>query len=278
MARILVTGSRGFIGSSLCQYLADSEHEVVEFDHKIGLDILDAGALLESSMGCDFIVNLAAQVSVAQSMRTPEATMQVNVEGTRNVIAAAMVNGCKLIHASSAAVYGACTDLPLKEESAGNVLSPYAQSKWENEQDIAHSGLDAVSLRFFNVYGPLQSSDGAYAAVIPKWMELQSQGKMLKVFGDGSQTRDFIHVDDLCSVIEKLLEVDWSGLNHKVYNLASGTAISLIELAEVIGGEVEFDAARDGDIVHSHADITRIEQDLGWRPMVSIRSGIDSLR
>ena len=208
MDRVLVTGGSGFIGSNVIEELMKS-FKVVNLDLKpsknseieqmIG-DIRDKELVEKAVENCDIVIHLAAQVSVPLSIDYPQKTFDINIQGTQNIIDAAHKFGIKrLIIASSAAVYGEVSDLPLKEESAGQCLSPYAQSKWENETQIMlarEKGLEAIALRFFNVYGPGQSKDGTYAAVIPKFVEMLTTGKQPIVHGDGLQSRDFIHVKD----------------------------------------------------------------------------------
>jgi len=194
--------------------------------------------------------------------------------------------------ASSAAVYGEASNLPLAEESAGQCLSPYAQSKWENETQIMlarEKGLEAVALRFFNVYGPGQSKDGTYAAVIPKFVEMLTTGKQPIVHGDGLQSRDFIHVKDLVRAIESLLECNWKLVDDHTYNLASQSQTTILELIELINSSIvkitpnfniaepNFEQSRKGDIIHSYADISKISNTLNWGPSIEISQGIEEL-
>ena len=239
------------------------------------------------------MVHLAAQASVPLSVENPEETMEINVQGTQNVIDSCLENGVKrLVVASSAAVYGAAETLPLKEEAAGDLLSPYAESKWANEQQIIEArskGLEASCLRFFNVYGAGQRSDGTYAAVIPKFVDMMAQGISPRINGDGLQTRDFIHVDDVCNAIMALIEGDWKAESHHVYNVATEKKISLLELVSVINTSLTKKVPeyvplkpfhgenRAGDIRHSMASISRIKEVLKWQPTVDFQDGIDEL-
>ena len=301
MDRVLVTGGSGFIGSNVIEELMKS-FKVVNLDLKpsknseieqmIG-DIRDKELVEKAVENCDIIIHLAAQVSVPLSIDYPQKTFDINVQGTQNVIDAAHKFGIKrLIIASSAAVYGEVSDLPLKEESAGQCLSPYAQSKWENETQIMlarEKGLEAVALRFFNVYGPGQSKDGTYAAVIPKFVEMLTTGKQPIVHGDGLQSRDFIHVKDLVRAIESLLECNWKLVDDHTYNLASQSQTTILELIELINysivkitpnfniAEPNFEQSRKGDIFHSYADISKISNTLKWDPSIEISQGIEEL-
>ena len=249
--RVLVTGGSGFIGSNVIQELMKS-FKVVNLDlnpsknseiEEIVGDIRDKELVEQVVENCDIIIHLAAQVSVPLSIDYPQKTLDINVQGTQNIIDAAYKFGIKrLIIASSAAVYGDASDLPLKEESAGRCLSPYAQSKWENESQIMlarENGVEAIALRFFNVYGPGQSMDGAYAAVIPKFVEMLTTGSRPIVHGDGLQSRDFIHVNDLVSAIESLLECNWDLVDSHAYNLASQSQTTVLGLIELINTSIE---------------------------------------
>ena len=301
MDRVLVTGGSGFIGSNVIEELMKS-FKVVNLDLKpsknseieqmIG-DIRDKELVEKAVENCDIVIHLAAQVSVPLSIDYPQKTFDINVQGTQNIIDAAHKFGIKrLIIASSAAVYGEVSDLPLKEESAGQCLSPYAQSKWENETQIMlarEKGLEAVALRFFNVYGPGQSKDGTYAAVIPKFVEMLTTGKQPIVHGDGLQSRDFIHVKDLVRAIESLLECNWKLVDDHTYNLASQSQTTILELIELINSSIvkitpnfniaepNFEQSRKGDIIHSYADISKISNTLNWDPSIEISQGIEEL-
>ena len=301
MDRVLVTGGSGFIGSNVIDELMKS-FKVVNLDLKpsknseieqmIG-DIRDKELVEKVVEKCDVIIHLAAQVSVPLSIDYPQKTLEINVQGTQNIIDAAHKFGIKrLIMASSAAVYGEASNLPLAEESAGQCLSPYAQSKWENETQIMlarEKGLEAVALRFFNVYGPGQSKDGTYAAVIPKFVEMLTTGKQPIVHGDGLQSRDFIHVKDLVRAIESLLECNWKLVDDHTYNLASQSQTTILELIELINSSIvkitpnfniaepNFEQSRKGDIIHSYADISKISNTLNWGPSIEISQGIEEL-
>jgi nucleoside-diphosphate-sugar epimerase len=311
MGELLITGGAGFIGSNFAktsinrgwkvrildklstglQSIAD-ELELNGAEIIIG-DIRDELLLDEAMNGCDAVVHLAAQVSVPLSVSNPEETMSINVDGTSKVIAACLKHGVKrLIIASSAAVYGETESLPLKEEDAGHILSPYAESKWENETQIIDArkkGLQATALRFFNVYGVGQRPDGAYAAVIPKFADMMAQGIVPQINGDGLQTRDFVHVHDVCEAIYSLIEGDWKADKFHVYNVATQTKITLLELVEAINTSLSsflpdyihispaHGPERVGDIRHSMASIERIQSTLDWSPKVGFEEGIKGL-
>ena len=311
MGNLLITGGAGFIGSTLAKIvlergwnvrildnlstgLESTARELENMGVKVFLGDIRDDSLLDSAMeGCDAVAHLAAQVSVPLSVSNPEETMSINVDGTSKVIAACLKHGVKrLIIASSAAVYGETESLPLKEEDAGHILSPYAESKWENETQIIDArkkGLQATALRFFNVYGVGQRPDGAYAAVIPKFADMMAQGIVPQINGDGLQTRDFVHVHDVCEAVYSLIEGDWKADKFHVYNVATQTKITLLELVEAINTSLSsflpdyihispaHGPERVGDIRHSMASIERIQSTLDWSPKVGFEEGIKGL-
>ena len=311
MGLMLVTGGAGFIGFRIATHalqagwkvrildnLSTGNKEHIELLQQNGADIcigdIRNSALVSSCIeGCDVVVHLAAQVSVPLSMQQPEETLDINVGGTKHVLDSCLVHGVrKMVMASSAAVYGNIDKFPLCEEDAGHLLSPYADSKWENEKQILQArsqGLDCAALRFFNVYGPGQSVQGAYSAVIPKFCSMMMEGTAPTILGDGKQTRDFVHVDDVCSAIFSLIEVDVQSQQHHVYNVATQTQISLLDLVSVLNQklgvlsedysplEPQFGPERAGDVKHSYASIERLARATGWRPKVSFSDGIEDL-
>jgi len=311
MGKLLITGGAGFIGSRLAKIASNKGWDVTILDIlSTGLqsnadslqskgievnigDIRDKSLVASLVAKSTAVVHLAAQVSVPLSVENPEETMEINVQGTQNVIDSCLANGVtRLVVASSAAVYGEAETLPLKEEAAGDLLSPYAESKWANEQQIIEArsnGLQASCLRFFNVYGAGQRPDGAYAAVIPKFADMMAQGIAPRINGDGGQTRDFVHVDDVCNAIMTLIEGDWKAESHHVYNVATETKISLLDLVSVINNSLAkkvpeyvplkplHGEERAGDIRHSMASIGRIKELLSWQPSIDFQDGIDEL-
>ena len=302
MKKILITGGSGFIGNHVAQVLLKQGLEVKIYDLKpsslskvesVQGDILDEVQLEQAAHGCDAIVHLAAQISVPRSIENPEETYNINVTGTQNVIACAEKMGIRrVLLASSAAVYGDATAIPLKEETIGTLLSPYATSKYDNEHQVVlarERGLEAVALRFFNVYGPNQSVQGAYAAVIPKVIETITSGQRPVIFGDGQQTRDFVHVQDVAMGIFKLLSIDWNKVHSHVYNIATQQQISILELIEAVNlncvelGILEaplqplFENSRIGDIQHSVANIEKIREQIEWSPTIDFHQGIRTL-
>lgn len=311
METLLVTGGAGFIGSSFVKIALDRGFQIRVLDNlstgtsevaselcEMGVDVLVGdirdSELLEGIMeGVDAVVHLAAQVSVSLSVQNPDETTSINIQGTDTLLSKCSKFGIKrVIIASSAAVYGENENLPLTEKDAGNLLSPYAESKWQNEHQISQArneGLEAVALRFFNVYGTGQRADSAYAAVIPKFIDMMVQGKAPHVHGDGLQTRDFVHVNDVCEAIFTFLDPIWSGNSYHVFNVATQTRKSLVNLIDEINssiGELDeshvplqpiFGLDRAGDIRHSMADITRIRNAVSWNPTIEFSEGIREL-
>lgn len=308
MPRVLITGGAGFIGSHTARLAQKMGWSVCVLDNlssgmestfsaleregvDISLgDICDADLVDEIMIDCDAVIHLAAQVSVPYSMQHPEENHAVNVGGADVLIEAAIKHGVsRFIIASSAAVYGTADSLPLNEDEAGHFHSPYAESKWLNEEQILKAreqGMEAVALRLFNVYGRGQSADGTYASVIPKFIELISQGDQPIIFGDGLQTRDFIHVDDVADALVMFSTIPWQEQFHHVYNIATETECSLLDLIQTIQEifttirpELPLQRplhkpARSGDIQRSSGSIQRVQTDTQWSPSVVFEHGL----
>jgi len=311
MGRVLITGGAGFIGSTLAKTSQKNGWSVRVLDNlstglqqtaddlrELGMEVIigdvrDEDLMSQVSKGCDAVVHLAAQVSVPLSIKNPSETMDINIHGTKTVIKACLENNVdRMVVASSAAVYGDAQNLPLDEDDAGAVLSPYAESKFYNEfqiLDARKNGLKATALRFFNVYGAGQRPDGAYAAVIPKFAEMMANGMAPRLNGDGLHTRDFVHVSDVCAAIMSLMTGEWKASKYHVYNVATETKISLLDLVDSLNDALKrltknharliptHGPEREGDIRHSMASIQRISSTLGWKPVVSFQDGIDEI-
>ncbi|MBJ64440.1 MAG: hypothetical protein CMB55_06575 [Euryarchaeota archaeon] len=283
MPSVLVTGGSGFIGTHLCRHLHDLGHNVISLDimhtdshpwECITADIRD-GLQFD---GIDYIVHLAAQISVPQSIDNPDETLSINVDGTKSIISAAETAGIKkIIFASSAAVYGDCDQIPISEEASLIPQSPYAVSKIVGEELLLRSNIATCSLRFFNVYGPGQSSEGGYAAVIPAFKKAISLGKGCTIFGDGTQVRDFVHVHDLVRIIGLCLEIEEL---PREMNVASGIGISLLELVGTLNAlnpqmlPPVFAEERAGDIHTSIADISLLHSTLSVGDMITLKEGL----
>ena len=283
MASVLVTGGNGFIGTHLCRLLHNNGHSVISLDivhtgnhpwECLTADIRDSMHLEE----VDWIVHLAAQISVPLSVDNPDETLSINVDGTSSIIRAAEAASVKkIIFASSAAIYGDCDEIPIPESAPLTPQSPYAVSKIVGEELIKRSTIQTCSLRFFNVYGPGQSAEGGYAAVIPAFKKAIQLGKECRIFGDGTQVRDFIHVYDLVKII--LMSLESSNLPSEM-NVASGIGTSVLDLVQLLQelnpkmADPLFERGRPGDIHTSVADISRLKENLSFGEMVDLKEGL----
>ena len=292
MKKVIITGGAGFIGSHLAQHLAQKYRVTVLDDLSTGSlsnlegvdckfvpgSILDVPLLDDLLHGAEFVFHLAAMVSVAESMTNSRECVNQNVTGLLNVLDACVQHQVKkIVFASSAAVYGNSPQSPKRESNLPAPESPYAITKLDGEFYLEMyrkvHGLESAAPRFFNVYGPRQNPDGAYAAAVPIFVSQALGGEKITVFGDGDQTRDFISVLDIVSGIEKAAEIPTI---IGPFNLACGEATSLNELLSVIfeltgsSSEVVYEAPRPGDIRHSLADISRAIN-LGINPQNRLR-------
>jgi UDP-glucose 4-epimerase len=297
--RIFITGGAGFIGTHLCKKLLELNHEVTVYDNfsnslqenliskikqKITLisgDILDHSKLVTSMKNHDVVIHLAAQISVSESIKNPKFTFDVNVNGTQNVLDACLENNIvKIIATSTAAVYrNTSTKIILDENSPVEPLSPYGKSKLEMENKIIDftslHNIDATILRLFNVYGIGQSLE--YAGVITKFKENIQNNLPLIIFGDGSAIRDFIHVDDVIDAI--ILGISPS--KNSIYNIASGTSISISDLAKMMIAishkyiSISYKSSRSGEIMFSDTDISLAKENLKFNPKISLKRGLE---
>ena len=292
--KFLVTGGAGFIGSHLVRRLSSRGPVTVLDDltsgnrkNLAGLpcvflqgSILDPAPLAEACSGATHVFHLAALVSVPTSVSHPARCREINVEGTRRVLAAAAQAGAqRFVFASSCAIYGNDPTMPKTETSPLAPASPYADSKLAGEELCARAPLPAVALRFFNVYGPNQDPAGPYAAAVPKFLEAARAGAPLSIFGDGHQTRDFVYVEDVIAALEHAaLSSSMTG----IYNVASGRSVSVLRLAELIlaltglRSEIRHAPARSGDILHSSASIEKIRA-TGWNPSFDLPAGLQKI-
>ncbi len=298
--RVLVTGGAGFIGSHIVRRLLAIGHDVrviddlstgrrSNLDEVIGeieffeIDIRDADALRAPMTGCDAVIHLAALPSVPRSIADPAASHEANATGTLNVLNAAReAEASRVVSASSSSIYGAARELPKRESMRPLPISPYAVSKLAAESYCRSFyevyGLEAVALRYFNVFGPRQDPKSEYAAVIPKFIRAFRLGEAPVINGDGEQSRDFTYVENVVNANMAAIEVP--GIGGGVYNIACGAGITLNEIAtrlrEEIGADVEpiHGPDRLGDVRHSLADISAARADLGYEPTVSLEEGI----
>jgi UDP-N-acetylglucosamine/UDP-N-acetylgalactosamine 4-epimerase len=304
--RILVTGGAGFIGSNLVEALLELGHveEVRVLDNLstgsikniegfrsnrkfnfIEGDIRDFEACRKAMHGVDVVSHQAALGSVPRSINDPLTTNNVNITGTLNIFTAAKEAGVKrVVYAASSSTYGDHPALPKKEENIGNPLSPYAVTKYVNElyaQVYARVyGLELIGLRYFNVFGPRQNPAGAYAAVIPLFMNAVLNNEAPKINGDGETSRDFTFVANAVQANIKAMFCENKEAVNEVYNIAYGERTTLKELfqniKEIAGSDLApiHVAERPGDVRHSLADISKAATVLGYRPAVSVREGL----
>ncbi|HEV2172848.1 MAG TPA: NAD-dependent epimerase/dehydratase family protein [Nitrospira sp.] len=300
IGRVLVTGGAGFIGSHVVKALTNARLRVVVFDslstgseQNLGLegrsnlefirgDILDGGKLSEALRSVDSVVHLAAQVSVQESVRNPAFTYKVNVDGTKNLLNESLESGIKkFVFASTCAVYGDSRRLPITEGSPRRPLSPYADSKVKAEKacrSLARGFARGLTiLRFFNVYGPRQERS-AYANVITKFVGRLSADRKLVTYGDGRQTRDFVHVHDVADAILLALKRDGT---TDVYNVGSGRETSVNGLAKMMSDIVGPDArglvhaqSKGGEVRRSWADVSKARDVLEFSAKVSLEEGL----
>ena len=291
----VITGGAGFIGTNLCHFLVAEGHEVRVIDNLAAgkkenlpteaqfnlVDIRDTAAVTEVVKGADVIVHLAALPRVQFSIESPIVTHDVNITGTLSVLEAARAAGVKrVVYAASSSAYGDQDILPLEVTMRPQPKSPYALHKYVGEEYARLwnelYGLETVSLRFFNVYGPYLDPEGPYALVIGRFLKLAKEGQPLTITGDGEQTRDFTHVHDVVAAIYKAAQVATVG-KGEVLNIGAGKQTSVNELAQLIGGEIQYVAPRI-EPKHTLADITETTALLNWVPKVQIEEGIAELK
>ena len=296
--RVLVTGGAGFIGSHLVRRLVERGYSVRVLDNfstgsienirdvlgsveLVRGDVRDIETVRRAVEGVDAVVHLAALISVPESVEKPDLYFDVNVKGTYNISKA--FRGNVLVFASSSSVYGEPQHLPVGEGHPLNPKSPYAASKIAGEAftlSFSHiNGYRPVVLRIFNAYGPGQSR--AYAGVVSEFVSRVSAGEPPVIYGDGEQTRDFIHVSDVVEVVISAVEREEA---RGVYNIGSGREVKIRELARIIleaSGRGDLTPIhvppREGDVRRSRADISLAARDLGWKPKIRLEDGVREL-
>jgi nucleoside-diphosphate-sugar epimerase len=300
VALFLVTGGAGFIGSNIARALVARGDRVRVFDtfltgrrenladlpdiEVVVGDVRDRVALRSAMVGVDRVLHQAALPGVGRSVLDPAASNESNVTGTLNVLLAARDAGVgRVVCASSSSVYGDTPTLPKVETMTPRPISPYAVSKLAGEHYCSVFcrlyGVEAVALRYFNVFGPHQDPKSEYAAVIPLFIAAMTRGERPYVEGDGTQSRDFTFVDNV--VRANLCAAEAPGVAGEVFNVACGQRYNLLELIDrlnrILGTNLEprFGEPRLGDVKHSLADITKAQRLLGYRPTVSFEEGLD---
>ncbi len=295
--KVLVTGGAGFIGSNLVKKLVLNGNQVTVIDNYLsgyasnltGIsnvdiveeDIRNSNAVEKSMKDVEVVFHLAASVGNKRSIDHPMLDAEINVLGTLNVLEAARKAGVKkIVTSSSAGIFGELKTMPIKEDHPFEPDSPYGCSKlYEEKVCLSYAKLypiDAVCLRYFNVYGPNQRFD-AYGNVIPIFVFRMLQNEPLNVYGDGEQTRDFVHVDDV--VQANINAANASGVSG-AFNIGSGTSISINNLIKLISNghdskvKINYTDKRSGDVMHSLADITSANQKLNFFPQVKLEQGL----
>jgi UDP-glucose 4-epimerase len=302
MAKVLITGISGFIGSSLARGLLaegasvrgvdnlstgnpanlDEIRSSIDFRHA---DILDSAAMDEACKDVDYVFHQAAIPSVPKSVVDPIGTNGPNLNGTLTVLEAARKAGVKrLMYAASSAAYGDSPELPKTEAMMPAPISPYAVQKLAGEHYLASYtrvyGLETVALRYFNIFGPRQDPTSQYSGVLARFISLMTKGETPTIFGDGSTSRDFTYIDNVVSA-NMIAATTTAPVAGKVFNVATGQRITLLQAFEEIkritgfAGTVNFKPEREGDIKHSLADISLAESVMGYRVVTGFAEGLE---
>jgi len=308
--KILVTGGAGFIGSNLCESLLADGHQVrcldnfatghfhniealmknSDFELQVG-DIRDLSTCEKAVEGMEYVLHEAALGSVPRSIKDPITTNAVNIDGFLNMLVASRDAGIKrFIYAASSSTYGDSENLPKVEDIIGKPLSPYAITKYVNElyADVFHKtyGIDTIGLRYFNVFGRRQDPNGAYAAVIPKFVIQLMKHESPVINGDGTYSRDFTYIDNVILMNKLALTTENKEALNQVYNTAYGDRTNLNELTALLKEylseydpaiadvEVKHGPIRPGDIPHSLASVDKAKGLLGYNPQYDIKTGL----
>jgi len=292
----IVTGGAGFIGSHLVDELLNMGHKVVVLDNfstgrkenldhvkdKIKLvkcDLSNKGEWIEEFKNVDWVFHLASLADIVPSIQNPEGYFRSNVDATFYVLEAARnANVKRFVYSASSSCYGIPDKYPTLEESDIRPQYPYALAKRMGEELVEHwaqlYNFPAISLRFFNVYGTRSRTSGTYGAVFGVFLAQKLAGKPYTVVGDGNQTRDFTYVTDIVSALIAAAE---STKTNKIYNVGSDTTVSVNKIVELLGGDKVNIPKRPGEPDCTYADITKIKDELGWRPTISIEEGVENI-
>ena len=302
MSTYLITGAAGFIGSALTRAVLARGEQVRGIDNfstgkrenidevldRIDFreaDLLDLGAVHSACRGVDYVLHHAAIPSVPRSVADPLETNRTSVDATMNLLVAARDAKVKrVVYAASSAAYGDTPTLPKSEDMQPSPISPYAVAKLAGEHYMASFwrcyGLETVSLRYFNIFGPRQDPDSPYSGVLAKFILRMLQGERPTIFGDGTQSRDFTYVDNVVEANLLAIKAPAEAVAGQVFNVATGRASDLNEAVRVLkkligyAGEVKYGPERAGDVKHSLADLTRAKEHLGYTPHVDFEEGL----
>ena len=294
--KAIVTGGAGFIGSHLVDSLLKENFEVTVLDNfstgrlenlehvleqieLVECDLGVQGDWIQNFTNADWVIHLASLADIVPSIQQPEEYYRSNVDGTFNVLQAAKTAGVKrFVYAASSSCYGIPDNYPTPEHAEIRPQYPYALTKRMGEEMVLHwaqvYNFPAISLRFFNVYGPRSRTSGTYGAVIGVFLAQKLAGKPFTVVGDGKQTRDFTFVTD---IVQAMVSAAKSNRSGQIYNVGSGTNVSVNRLVELLGGEKVYIPKRPGEPDCTFADIHKIQKELGWKPQVTIEKGIEKI-
>jgi len=294
--KALVTGGAGFIGSHLVDELVKRKYKVTILDNLstgslknlksvknkikfIKCDLLKSENLSRYVNNVDYIFHLASLSKTIESIRMPEKYYEANVVATQNLIYAVRnLDIKKFIYSASASCYGNPKVVPSSEKSKIDLLSPYASTKWMAENIILGQSkiykFSAISLRFFNVYGPRSTAQSIYSGVISIFLKQKFKKTPLTVVGDGKQSRSFVHVHD---VVQSMIRAAKSNKKNEIYNVGSKKSVTINKVAKLFGGKIKHISERRGEPRHSSANIKKIRKHLNWFPKISINEGIKSL-
>ena len=298
----LITGVAGFIGSSIARSLLEQGEQVrgidnlatgkleniEEIERRIefrNADLLDLDAMKKACQGVECVYHQAAIPSVPKSVLDPLGSNQANVDGTVNVLIAARdAKVRRVIYAASSSAYGDTPTLPKREDMTPNPISPYAVAKLASEYYMISFyrcyGLETVSLRYFNIFGPRQDPTSPYSGVLAKFITQMLRSEQPTIFGDGSQSRDFTYIDNAVSANLLAAQAPAAKVAGRVFNVATGTRVDLNQTFELLKrmtgytGNVKYAPEREGDIRHSLADISLAAKALGYQPKVSFEEGL----
>jgi len=302
MANFLVTGVAGFIGSALARALLEGGDRVRGIDNFATgkpaniaeirsrmdfreADLLDPAALAQACQGMDYVLHQAAIPSVPKSVADPITSNRANVDGTLNLLVAARDAKVKrVVYAASSSAYGDTPTLPKHEAMTPNPISPYAVAKLAGELYMKSFyrvyGLETVSLRYFNIFGPRQDANSQYSAVLAKFITGMLEGKPPTIFGDGEQSRDFTYIDNCVQANLAACTAPAKQAAGEVFNIATGARFTLNQTVEILRtltgytGKVQYAEERAGDIKHSLADVDRARQHIGYDPKIDFEEGL----